>query len=87
MVACPYEARWLDEETGLPAKCMAEECLSRVKACLQPVCVEVCPAGARAFGDVDDPASEISRRLARSRYIKLLEEKGTSPKYFVVVGP
>jgi len=87
MVACPYEARWLDEETGLPAKCMAEECLSRVKAGLQPVCVEVCPAGARAFGDVDDPASEISRRLARSRYVRLLEEKGTSPKYFVVVGP
>ncbi|MFN3805014.1 MAG: 4Fe-4S dicluster domain-containing protein [Pyrobaculum sp.] len=85
MVACPYEARWLDDETGLPRKCMAGECLSRVKAGLQPVCVEVCPAGARAFGDIDDPNSEISKRLARSRYIRLLEDKGTEPKYFVVV--
>ncbi|AFA39447.1 Fe-S-cluster-containing hydrogenase components 1 [Pyrobaculum oguniense TE7] len=87
MVACPYEARWLDERTGLPEKCMGDECLSRVSQGLLPICVEVCPAGARAFGDLDDPSSEISRRLARSRYVRLLENKGTEPKYFVVVGP
>jgi Fe-S-cluster-containing dehydrogenase component len=47
----------------------------------------VCPAKARVFGDVDDPHSKISRRLASSRYVRLLENKGTEPKYFVVVGP
>jgi len=87
MVACIYNARWLDEETGLPRKCMEDECLSQVKAGLDPVCVAVCPAKARAFGDVDDPHSKISRRLAKSRYVRLLENKGTEPKYFVVVGP
>ena len=87
MVACIYNARWLDEETGQPRKCMEDECLSQVKAGLDPVCVAVCPAKARAFGDVDDPHSKISRRLAKSRYVRLLENKGTEPKYFVVVGP
>jgi len=87
MVACIYNARWLDEETGLPRKCMEDECLSQVKAGLDPVCVAVCPAKARAFGDVDDPHSKISRRLAKSRYVRLLENKGTEPKYFVVVRP
>jgi Fe-S-cluster-containing dehydrogenase component len=47
----------------------------------------VCPAGARDFGDLDDPGSSISRRLANSRYVKLLDNMGTKPKYFVVVGP
>lgn len=87
MVACPFEARWLDKETGLPEKCMRDECLSRVKASLDPVCVAVCPADARAFGDADDPNSDISRRHAKTRYVRLLENKGTEPKYFVVVGP
>jgi len=64
MVACPYEARRLNEETGLPRMCMDVECLSRVKAGLDPVCVAVCPADVRAFGDVDDPNSEISKLLA-----------------------
>ncbi len=87
MTACPYGARWLDEETGLPAKCMGRECLSRVSSGLEPMCVTVCPAGARAFGDIDDPNSEISQRLRKGRVIRLLEYKGTQPKYFVVVGP
>jgi hypothetical protein len=29
----------------------------------QPRCVESCPTGAMVFGDLDDPASEISQRL------------------------
>ena len=86
MTACPYGMRWLDPATGLPAKCMGEGCQERVKRGLQPMCVTVCPAGARAFGDLDDPNSEVSRRLRRSRVIRLLEYKGTKPKYFVVVG-
>ena len=82
MVACPYEVRWLDKETDLPEKCMGDECLSRVKAGLDPVCVAVCPADAGAFGDVDDPHSEISGRLAKSRYVRLLENKGTEPRWW-----
>lgn len=86
MTACPYGMRWLEPETGLPRKCMGEECQSRLKDGLQPVCVTVCPADARAFGDLDDPNSPINLRLSKSRVIRLLEDKGTEPKYFVVVG-
>lgn len=86
MTACPYSMRWLEPETGLPCKCMAEECLSRLRAGLQPVCVTVCPADARAFGDLDDPGSEVNKRLSSGRAIRLLIHKGTGPKYFVVVG-
>jgi protein NrfC len=86
MTACPYGMRWLDPVLGLPEKCMGEECQTRIKNGLQPVCVTVCPAGARAFGDLDDPKSEINKRLKSGRVIKLLEYKGTKPKFFVVVG-
>lgn len=86
MVACPYGMRWLEPETGLPCKCMSMECLDRLKAGLQPVCVTVCPAGARAFGDLDDPSSEVNRIISKKRVVRLLEYKGTEPKYFVVVG-
>lgn len=87
MVACPYQARWFDEEIWAPVKCMGEECLERISRGERPICVAVCPANARDFGDIDDPNSSISRRLAESRYVKLLENVGTDPKYYVVVGP
>ncbi|KUO88074.1 MAG: molybdopterin oxidoreductase [Thermoproteus sp. JCHS_4] len=87
MVACPYDARWFNESMWAPVKCMGEECQARIAKGEQPVCVAVCPAGARGFGDLDDPGSSISRRLAESRYVKLLDNMGTRPKYFVVVGP
>lgn len=86
MTACPYGMRWLDPDLGLPEKCMGETCQSRVKAGLMPVCVTVCPAGARAFGDLDDPNSEVNKRLKKGRVVRLLEYKGTRPKFFVVVG-
>ena len=37
------------------------------------------------FGDVSDPNSDISRKIAVSKTEKLLPHKGTKPNYFVVV--
>ena len=44
-----------------------------------PACVNSCIAGALAFGDLDDPASNVSRLLAHSAHFRMHEELGTEP--------
>lgn len=85
VTACPYDVRWMHPKTGLPTKCMGEGCEALVKAGQQPACVAACPVSARLFGDVNDPESAISRKLASSRSETLLPHKGTKPNFFVVV--
>ena len=45
-----------------------------------PACAESCPADAIAFGNLNDPDSEVSRLARSPRAFKLLEELGTHPK-------
>lgn len=47
-----------------------------------PACVEVCPVGARKFGNLLDPESEISYCLKHKRVFRLKEELNTNPKFF-----
>ncbi len=51
-----------------------------------PACVEGCPTKARAFGDLDDPESAVSRLLADRGHFRLREEMGTQPKVFYLPG-
>jgi len=85
VAACPYNVRWKHPVTGVPAKCMGKACEALVAAGQEPACVAVCPTDARAFGDMSDPSSAIARRVRTRRTMRLLEEKGTEPKYYVVV--
>jgi len=47
-----------------------------------PACVEICPAGAMFFGDVDDPDGPLAGLVNDRRSERLMEELGTSPKVF-----
>ena len=60
-------------------------CWHRLAKGLQPACVEICPAMARTFGDIDDLTSEISQMIAKRQYKQLLTEKGTRPSVYYLV--
>jgi Fe-S-cluster-containing dehydrogenase component len=47
-----------------------------------PACVVVCPVGARQFGDLSDPDSNVSKLLRSRASFRLREELGTSPRVY-----
>jgi tetrathionate reductase subunit B len=51
---------------------------------MQPVCVDACPSGALAFGDLTDPESTVSRALARAPVSTLRPELGTHPRVYYI---
>lgn len=52
-----------------------------------PACDLVCPVAARVFGDIDDPNSEVSRRVGAKKATQLKKEFGTRPQvYYVLEG-
>lgn len=53
-----------------------------VDADATPACVVACPMGARMFGDLNDPDSEVSRVLKKYSYFQLREDLGTSPRVY-----
>ena len=67
-------------EKGVMEKC--HFCLHRTREGRMPACVEICPTGARKFGNVLDPKSEVSEILKTKRVFVLKEEVGTLPRFF-----
>ena len=47
-----------------------------------PACVNACIAEALAFGDLDDPRSNVSQLLERNEHFRINEELGTGPGFF-----
>lgn len=81
--ACPYGAREFDEDVGVMRKCTL--CVDRIydearpEAERVPACVSTCPASARHFGDLGDPASDVSRMVADREGMALMPELGYRP--------
>ncbi len=92
MMACPYKARSFiaedleDQKPHAPRGKGTVEgctlCVHRVDAGRQPACVEACGdsgGGAMLFGDLQDPQSEISRRVASHATRQIRADLGLDP--------
>ncbi|MCZ7563333.1 MAG: 4Fe-4S dicluster domain-containing protein [Burkholderiales bacterium] len=92
MMACPYKARSLvheplaDQQPDVPrGKGTVESCtlcVHRVDRGERPACVEACAAagrGAIVFGDLNDPASAIARRIAQYPSVQVRADLGLNP--------
>jgi molybdopterin-containing oxidoreductase family iron-sulfur binding subunit len=67
-------------QDGVVEKCTF--CIQRTRKGLYPACVEVCPVGARKFGNLLDPDSEIRYLMEHKRTFVLKPELRTKPKFF-----
>jgi molybdopterin-containing oxidoreductase family iron-sulfur binding subunit len=65
---------------GVVEKCTF--CIQRVRNGRYPACVEVCPVGARKFGNLLDPESEIRRVMETKRVFVFKEELSTAPQFY-----
>jgi len=80
MQACPYDALYIDPDRNTAAKCNFDA--SRVEMGYKPACEVVCPTQAILSGDLDDPNSTLSKRIAMEKVSVRKPEKGTKPKLF-----
>jgi molybdopterin-containing oxidoreductase family iron-sulfur binding subunit len=65
---------------GVMEKCTF--CLHRTRSGRLPACLEACPTGARVFGNLLDPGSEIRWVLDNKRVFVLKEDLGTEPRFY-----
>jgi molybdopterin-containing oxidoreductase family iron-sulfur binding subunit len=69
---------------GVVEKCSF--CIQRVRKGRYPACLEACPVGARKFGNMLDPDSEIRYLMKHKRTFVLKSELRTQPKFFYFYG-
>ena len=65
---------------GVVEKC--HFCVQRTREGRQPACQEACPSGARVFGNLLDPKSEIRYVLENKAVFRLKEDLGTEPNFW-----
>jgi Fe-S-cluster-containing dehydrogenase component len=100
MITCPYGARhfnWVEpevpkaevnpnvplkEKAGVVEKCTF--CVQRSRNGMTTACTEACPVGARKFGDLNDPNSDVSILIKTRRAWRLKEELGSGPVIWYV---
>jgi molybdopterin-containing oxidoreductase family iron-sulfur binding subunit len=65
---------------GVVEKCTF--CIHRTRKGRYPACVEICPVGARKFGNLLDEASEMRYLMREKRVFVLKEELNTMPRFY-----
>jgi len=79
--ACPYSVRFLHPVAKTAQKCTW--CYHRIRKGLLPACVNVCPTGARKFGDLNDRSSEVYKTLHGPGVLTVLKkDMGTWPALY-----
>ncbi|RNL48946.1 4Fe-4S dicluster domain-containing protein [Paraeggerthella hongkongensis] len=80
MAACPYGVR-VQLHSGVVEKCRF--CWYEGEPDNPPACVGTCITGARIFGDLDDPNSEINQAIARYNAQPLASDLTESKIFYV----
>jgi len=68
---------------GVVEKCTF--CIQRTRHGRYPACLEVCPVGARKFGNLLDRESEVRKILERKKVFRLRADLNTYPKFFYFI--
>jgi len=95
----PYVPAWGTPEVDRRPRGVVEKCtfcIHRIDAGLAkgltpgvdfeatPACVNICPVGARTFGDLHDPESPVAQLVANTPTLRLREELGTEPSVYYI---
>ena len=78
--ACPYGCRYLHPEKKTADKCTL--CYHRITKGLNPACFEVCPTGARIYGDLNDKNGVMHKFLKEHNCHVLKPNLNTGSKLF-----
>jgi len=78
--ACPYGCRFIDPVRKVADKCTL--CYHRITKGQLPACVEVCPKGAKIFGDLNDPNSDLVKFKKEHSWQVLKPHMNTDPKVY-----
>ena len=87
IVACPYNARFIDEGRGANSNSTPACADATLEKGPRPACVEACKYDALVFGDLNDPNSYINKLLAVKDSVRIRPELGTEPslRYIPIV--
>ena len=88
LYACPYGVRTFSEADGVARKCTLCQHLT-ANGSAEPACVHNCPGGARFYGDLDDPNSDVSKELAAAApdAIHYMPDAGNGPLSAYILSP
>lgn len=81
VAACPYRVRFVHPVNKTPDKCNFCRDTNLAQGKL-PACVLACPTNALTFGDLDDPNSDINKKLATHTTYRIKQSLGTEPKVY-----
>jgi len=85
VTACPYGARYRNPIHRVADKC--DFCQHRLRRGEEPACVETCPTKARVFGDLNDPASEVSKLMNKEKLVQVINPLiNTNPSIYYLEG-